>query len=47
MTSLETFETFVNHPLLIHPNFSKLYSRYCRVRHHYMYLVCLFTISDM
>lgn len=39
-------EYFFNHPKKDDPNFSKVYSKYRRLRHHYLYLKCLFIINE-
>jgi len=40
-----TFEYFMSHPKKDDINFSKTYSKYRRLQHHQMYLVCLFQID--
>ncbi len=37
---------FINHPQINDPNFSKTYSLYRRLNHHYLYLACLFEIES-
>ena len=39
-------EYFINHPKKDDPNFSKSYSKYRRMNHHYLYLACLFRIEE-
>jgi len=39
-------EYFVNHPEIHNPNFSKVYAKYRRMIHHYLYLACLFRIEE-
>lgn len=40
-------EYFINHSQLNDPNFSKVYSKYRRLHHHYLYLKCLFIIEEI
>lgn len=40
-------EYFINHPQINDPNFSKVYSKYRRLNHHYLYLKCLFLIEEI
>jgi hypothetical protein len=39
-------EYFISHPKRNDPNFSKVYSKYRRMNHHYLYLLCLFLIEE-
>ena len=40
-------EYFINHPLKDNINFSKVYSKFRRLQHHYLYLKCLFLINEI
>lgn len=40
------FECYINHPEKEHPYFCRVYSKYRRMNHHYLYLACLFQIEE-
>lgn len=40
-------EYFLNHEMKDDKNFSKVYSKYRRLTHHFLYLKCLFLIEDL
>jgi hypothetical protein len=44
---IETFEFWKDHHLKEHPFFCRIYSKYRRMNHHYLYLACLFKIEEL
>ena len=43
---MQPTEYWINHESIQDVNFSKTFSFYRRINHHYMYLACLFSIQS-
>ena len=42
---METSEYWTNHKAVHNEHFCKVYAKYHRLKHHYLYLACLFEIE--